>query len=69
MQRIVVGVNKFTDKSDEIDIPILNLNEDAGLNQIKQLKILKKKRSQTNVNSILEKITNTCKNSDNLMPF
>ena len=69
VQRIVVGVNKFMDKSDEIDIPILNLNEDAGLNQIKQLKILKKKRSQTNVNSILEKITNTCKNGDNLMPF
>ena len=43
MQRIVVGVNKFTDKSDEIDIPLLNLNEDAGLNQIKQLKILKRK--------------------------
>jgi len=69
VKRIVVGVNKFMDKSDEIDIPLLNLNEDAGLNQIKQLKILKKKRSQTNVNSILEQITNTCKNSDNLMPF
>ena len=69
MQRIVVGVNKFMDRSDEIDIPLLNLNEDAGANQIKQLKILKKKRSQTNVNSILEKITKTCKNGDNLMPF
>ena len=69
LKRIVVGVNKFKDKHDEIDIPILNLNEDAGVNQINQLKILKKKRSQTNVNSILEKITNACKNKDNLMPF
>ncbi len=69
LKRIVVGVNKFKDKHDEIDIPILNLNEDAGVNQINQLKILKKKRSQANVNSILEKITNACKNKDNLMPF
>ena len=69
LKRIVVGVNKFKDKHDEIDFPLLNLNEDAGVNQINQLKILKKKRSQTNVNSILEKITNACKNKDNLMPF
>ena len=32
-------------------------------------KILKNKRNQANVNSILEQITNTCKNNDNLMPF
>ncbi len=69
LRRIVVGVNKFKNKHDEIDIPILNLNEDAGAYQINQLKILKKKRSQTNVNSVLEKITNACKNKDNLMPF
>ncbi len=68
-QRIVVGVNKFEERNEEIEIPLLDINEDAGLTQINQLKILKKNRNQENVNSILEKITYACKSSENLMPF
>ena len=41
-QRIVVGVNKFKEKNEKIDIPILNINEETGRNQIEQLQILKK---------------------------
>ena len=33
------------------------------------MKKLKKNRNQSNVTSILEKITNVCKNDENLMPF
>ncbi len=68
-QRIVVGVNKFKEKNEKIDIPILNINEETGRNQIEKLKKLKKNRNQSNVTSILEKITNVCKNDENLMPF
>ena len=39
------------------------------MNQIRKLKLLKKSRNQSNVNSILEKITEECKSDSNLMPF
>ena len=68
-ERIVVGVNKFKENNEEIDIPLLDINEDVGINQIKQLQILKKNRSQSNVNLILEEITKVCKSGENLMPF
>ena len=68
-ERIVVGVNKFKENNEEIDIPLLDINEDVGSNQIKQLQILKKNRSQSNVNLILEEITKVCKTGENLMPF
>ena len=67
--RIVVGVNKFKDNSKEIDIPLLKIDDNVGMNQIRQLKLLKKSRNQSNVNSILEKITEECKRDSNLMPF
>ena len=67
--RIVVGVNKFKDNSDEIDIPLLKIDDNVGMNQIRRLKLLKKSRNQSNVNSILEKITEECKRDSNLMPF
>ena len=67
--RIVVGVNKFKDNSKEIDIPLLEIDDNVGMNQIRQLKLLKKSRNQSNVNSILEKITEECKHDSNLMPF
>ena len=69
IQRIVVGVNKFRDVNEEIDIPLLEINDDAGTTQIQQLKILKESRNQSDVNSILEQITEESKRGSNLMPF
>ena len=68
-KRIVVGVNMFEEKNEEIDIPLLDINEDAGVNQIKQLQKLKRNRNQSNVNSILQQITKVCRTRDNLMPY
>ena len=67
--RIVIGVNKYKDNSNEIDIPLLKIDDNVGMNQIRKLKLLKKSRNQSNVNSILEKITEECKRDSNLMPF
>ena len=69
IQRIVVGVNKFRDVNEEIDIPLLEINDDAGITQIQQLKILKESRNQSDVNSILAQITEESKRDSNLMPF
>ena len=68
-KRIVVGVNMFQEKNEGIDIPLQKVSEKAGLNQIKQLQELKRKRNQSNVNSTLEQITKVCRTKDNLMPY
>ena len=59
----------FQEKNEEIDIPLLAISERAGVNQIKQLQELKRKRNQSNVNSTLEQITKVCRTRDNLMPY
>ena len=62
-------IKYIKNKTEEIEIPTLNINEDVGINQIKQLKKLKRNRNQSNVNSILQQITKVCGTRDNLMPY
>jgi methylmalonyl-CoA mutase N-terminal domain/subunit len=65
--RIVVGVNKFVNKNEEIDIPILEISSKIEKKQKAKLASLKKNRSSKKVQSKLEVITETCKGNSNLM--
>jgi methylmalonyl-CoA mutase N-terminal domain/subunit len=65
--RIVVGVNKFVNKNEEIDIPILEISSKIEKKQKAKLASLKKNRSSIKVQSKLEVITETCKGNSNLM--
>ena len=65
--RIVVGVNKFVNKNEEIDIPILEISSKIEQKQKAKLSSLKKNRSSKKVQSKLEVITETCKGNSNLM--
>ena len=65
--RIVVGVNKFVNKNEEIDIPILEISSKIEKKQKAKLASLKKNRSSKKVKSKLEVITETCKGNSNLM--
>ena len=65
--RIVVGVNKFVNKNEEIDIPILEISSEIEKKQKAKLASLKKNRSSKKVQSKLEVITETCKGNSNLM--
>ena len=65
--RIVVGVNKFVNKNEKIDIPILEISSKIEQKQKAKLASLKKNRSSKRVQSRLEVITETCKGNSNLM--
>ena len=67
--RIVVGVNKFINQQEEIEIPILEIDSRAEQSQLKKLDYLKNNRDKNKVENSLKEITKTCQANDNLVQF
>ena len=68
-QRIVVGINKFINDDNEVDIPILEIDIRAEQSQMNKLNQLKKNRDQQQVENSLQEIRKTCQSGDNLLPI
>lgn len=66
-KRIVVGVNKFVNEDDNIDIPILEISSKIEKKQKKIIKDFKNNRNSQEVIHALKLVTKSCKNDDNLM--
>ncbi|MDB9854565.1 methylmalonyl-CoA mutase family protein [Candidatus Marinimicrobia bacterium] len=66
-RRIVVGVNDYINKDQEIDIPLLEINSNIEKKQINNLTNLKKNRDSQNVQNALFNIEEACKSDTNLM--
>ena len=66
-RRIVVGVNDYINKDQEIDIPLLEINSNIEKKQINNLTNLKKNRDSQNVQNALFNIKEACKSDTNLM--
>ena len=66
-ERVVVGVNKFANKNEEIDIPILEIDTRAEKNQMEMLSLVKNNRDNISVKNSLEHITRACSTNDNLV--
>ena len=64
---IVVGVNKFANENEEIDIPILEIDTRAEKNQMELLSLIKNNRNNISVKNSLERITKACSTSENLV--
>jgi methylmalonyl-CoA mutase N-terminal domain/subunit len=67
-QRIVVGVNDFIKKDEQVDIPILEIREAVEREQNNSLIKIKKERDNVFVQKTLKKITDACKKNQNVMP-
>ena len=68
-RRIVVGVNEFIKKDENIDIPIQEIREEVENEQIERLRSVRNQRNTKIVISKLQEITNACSTKDNLMPL
>ena len=68
-QRLVVGVNKFIQDNEEIEIPILEIRKEVQQEQINSLTSLKHERNNEEVEYALELITKACNNGENLTPL
>ena len=64
---IVVGVNKFVNENEEIDIPILKIDTRAEKNQMGILSLVKNNRDDICVRNSLKRITKACSKNDNLV--
>ena len=65
---IHVGVNDFIKEDEEIEIPLLEIGDEAENIQIESLAKLRKERDENMVQKALSRIQEACVNSDNIMP-
>ena len=66
-QRIIVGVNEYQLKED-IDIPLLQMDEQGEERQIKRLKDLRKNRNNQKVQRALNSLKKAAEGEKNMMP-
>ena len=66
-ERVVVGVNKFANENEEIDIPILEIDTRAEKNQMEILSLVKNNRDDILVKNSLNSITKACSTNENLV--
>ncbi len=67
-ERIIVGVNKFTDTADERQ-EILKIDNSIEIKQTQNLSELRTTRDNKKVEDILTKMKKAAENDDNLMPY
>ena len=66
-EKIMVGVNKYTNDNQQT-IPLLEIEEKIGEEQIKRLKEVRRKRDNRAAKKSLDNIKNACKKGENVMP-
>ena len=68
-QRIIVGVNRFTEGNDEANLEILQITNEDEARQLKRLDQVKHDRNQAAVDGVLNKLTREAADPEiNLMP-
>jgi methylmalonyl-CoA mutase N-terminal domain/subunit len=68
-ERIVVGVNEFAEKEEEIKIPILDMDPQGYDRQIARLNRLREERDNEKVQQTLAALRHACENGENTMPY
>ena len=67
-EKIIVGVNDFVEKDEQIEIPILTIPPEVEIEQKKRLADIRQSRSQKAVEESLAEIKDAALNNKNLMP-
>ncbi len=67
-EQIIVGVNAFVDEEEDVDIPILRVDESIREEQIRRLQALRARRDGEAVRRALERVREAARGTKNLMP-
>ena len=67
-QRIVVGVNEFTEGSEEVEIDTLKIDASVEERQRQRMADLRAARNDTDVARALDELERSCAEGDNVMP-
>ncbi len=68
-ERVIVGVNKFVDSDEKIDISVLKIGEEVARKQEAGLVRLRDERDDHKVRDSLAALRSACENGENVMPF
>lgn len=68
-EKVMIGVNKYVEEDEKIDIPIVEIDDSVEKEQLKRLAEVKRKRDGRKVASCLKDIASACKKGDNVMPY
>jgi methylmalonyl-CoA mutase, N-terminal domain len=66
-KRVIVGLNRFKRKDEQIDIPLLTISHEVEENQIEKLSTLKNRRNNKKVQKTLETLKIACQTDENIM--
>jgi len=67
-ERVIVGVNDYVMKEDEIKIPLLKVTKRVETTQLGRLRSTRKSRDNKNVLALLKGLKHAAEGKDNLMP-
>lgn len=68
-KRVIVGVNDYVEKNEQIDIPLLRITPEDAEHQITALQEVKKRRDDKEVNRCLNRLSDAAHSDENLMPY
>jgi methylmalonyl-CoA mutase N-terminal domain/subunit len=66
-RRVIVGMNKFVDEDEELEIPLLEISEEVGIRQQAKLSNLRKRRDEIAVERALLRVREACRTSENIL--
>jgi methylmalonyl-CoA mutase N-terminal domain/subunit len=67
-ERVVVGVNQFTETEEKEQPPLLKVAPELEAKQVQRLDAMKRRRDARQVEAALERLTRACEKPDNWMP-
>ena len=68
-ERIIVGVNEFVLPEEDVEIPILKIDESVEREQKERLAKLREARNNEKVKTTLDRLRNAAEGKENLMPY
>ncbi|MEA3287358.1 MAG: methylmalonyl-CoA mutase family protein [Candidatus Marinimicrobia bacterium] len=67
-KRLIVGVNAFIRENEDIDIPVLKIDQQVELDQVEKVQALRRSRNQPETDLALSTLTKACESGENIMP-
>ena len=67
--RVIVGINDYILKGEELTIPILKMDPEGETRQFQRLKTLRESRDKNKWETALDKLRTAAEGDENLMPY
>jgi len=66
--RVIVGVNRYVEEDEKIEIPILEITDEMHERQVTRLRALRDRRDEAGAREALAEVHRVCSGTENVMP-